>query len=303
MMVKTFKDIHNLAKEKGKKTIVVPSAEDKVTVLAVYKGVDEGLVDGILIGDTDKIEKVINELGIKKDIFEIVKTELPEESAKMAVELVRDGKAHFILKGYLHTHILLKAVLDSEKGLRTGRLLSDILFAQNPASEEERIVGMSDGGINILPGLKEKKEIVENAVRAFHKLGFENPKVAVLAAIEVVNASMPATVDADELKKMNERGEIKGCIVDGPLALDLAVSKEAALKKGVKSELAGEADILIVPNIEAGNILGKSFTYYAKVPVGHVIVGAKAPILIPSRNESDNDKLNSIALGVIFSEE
>jgi phosphate butyryltransferase len=114
---------------------------------------------------------------------------------------------------------------------------------------------------------------------------------------------MPATVDADELKKMNQRGEIKGCIVDGPLALDLAVSKEAAMKKGVKSEVAGEADILIVPNIEAGNLLGKSFTYYAKVPVGHVIVGAKAPILIPSRNESDRDKLNSIALGVIFSEE
>lgn len=302
-MVRAFKDIHSLAKKKGKKTIVVPSAEDKATVLAVYNGVEEGLVDGILIGDMDKIKRVLDELEIKKDVFEIVKTELPEESARMAVNLVRNRKAHFILKGYLHTHILLKAVLDSEKGLRTGKLLSDILFAQDPASEEERIVGMSDGGINILPGLKEKKEIVENAVWAFHKLGFENPKVAILAAIEVVNASMPATVDADELKKMNQQGEIKGCIVDGPLALDLAVSKEAALKKGVKSEVAGEADILIVPNIEAGNLLGKSFTYYAKVPVGHVIVGARAPILIPSRNESDSDKLNSIALGVIFSEE
>jgi len=303
MMVRTFKDIHNLAKKKGKKTIVVPSAEDKVTLLAVYKGFEEGLVGGILIGDKEKIKNLIDELNIRKDIFEILKAESPEESARIAVDLVRERKAHFILKGYLHTHILLKAVLDSERGLRTGKLLSDILFAQNPASEEERIVGMSDGGINILPGLKEKKEIVENAVWAFHKLGFENPKVAILAAIEVVNPSMPATVDADELKKMNQRGEIKGCIVDGPLALDLAVSKEAAMKKGVKSEVAGEADILIVPNIEAGNLLGKSFTYYAKVPVGHVIVGAKAPILIPSRNESDRDKLNSIALGVIFSEE
>lgn len=302
-MVRTFKDIHNLAKKKGKKILAVPSAEDKVTLLAVFRGIKEGLINAILIGDKEKINKVIEELNLKKEIFEILEAKSPEESARTAVDLVREGRAHFILKGYLHTHILLKAVLDSEKGLRTGKLLSDILFAQNPASEDERIVGMSDGGINILPGLKEKKEIVENAVWAFHKLGFENPKVAILAAIEVVNPSMPATVDADELKKMNQRGEIKGCIVDGPLALDLAVSKEAALKKGVKSEVAGEADILIVPNIEAGNLLGKSFTYYAKVPVGHVIVGARAPILIPSRNESDSDKLNSIALGVIFSEE
>ncbi len=301
-MVRTFKDIHNLAKKKGKKTLVVPSAEDKVTILAVKKGIEEGFVNGILIGDPEKIKKIIEEVDIKENL-EILKADSPEESTMMAVELVREGKAHFILKGYLHTHTLLKGVLDSEKGLRTGKLLSDILFAKNPASEEERIVGMSDGGINILPGLREKKEIVENAVWAFHKLGFENPKVAILAAIEVVNPSMPATVDADELKKMNERGEIKGCVVDGPLALDLAVSKEAATKKGVKSEVAGEADILIVPNIEAGNLLGKSFTYYAKVPVGHVIVGARAPILIPSRNESENDKLNSIALGVIFSEE
>lgn len=302
-MVRTFKDIHNLAKKKGKKILAVPSAEDKVTLLAVFRGIKEGLINAILIGAKEKINKVIEELNLKKEIFEILEAKSPEDSARTAVDLVREGRAHFILKGYLHTHILLKAVLDSEKGLRTGKLLSDILFAQNPASEDERIVGMSDGGINILPGLKEKKEIVENAVWAFHKLGFENPKVAILAAIEVVNPSMPATVDADELKKMNQRGEIKGCIVDGPLALDLAVSKEAALKKGVKSEVAGEADILIVPNIEAGNLLGKSFTYYAKVPVGHVIVGARAPILIPSRNESDSDKLNSIALGVIFSEE
>ncbi|MGQ9618598.1 MAG: bifunctional enoyl-CoA hydratase/phosphate acetyltransferase [Candidatus Aminicenantia bacterium] len=301
-MIRSFKEIHDLARKKGKRTLVVPSAEDKVTILSVYTAVKEGLIDGILIGKIDRIEKVLNELNIEKKYFEIIESDTPEESATRAVEMVRSGKAHFILKGYLHTHILLKAVLDSEKGLRSGKLLSDILFAKNPASEDERIVGMSDGGINILPGLKEKREIVENAVWAYHRLGFENPKVAILAAIEVVNPSMPATVDADELKKMNQKGEIKGCVVDGPLALDLAVSKEAAEKKGVKSEVAGDADILIVPNIEAGNLLGKSFTYYAKVPVGHVIVGAKAPILIPSRNESENDKLNSIALGVIFSD-
>ncbi len=302
-MIRSFKEIHDLAKKKGKKIVAVPSAEEKVTILAVYKAMQEGFVDTILIGDSQKINKILEELEIKRGIFEITPSDSPENSANKAVELVREGKAHFILKGYLHTHILLKAVLDSEKGLRTGKLLSDILFAQNPASEEEKIVGMSDGGINILPGLKEKKEIVENAVWAFHKLGYENPKVAILAAIEVVNPSMPATLDAEELKRMNQRGEIKGCIIDGPLALDLAVSKEAVEKKGIKSDVAGDADILIVPNIEAGNILGKSFTYYAKVPVGHVIVGAKAPILIPSRNESDMDKVNSIAFGVIFSEE
>ncbi len=300
-MVTNFFEVRELAKKLGPKTMVVPSAEDKTALMASYKGVKEGIVNAILIGNIEKIKNLCNELGIDPKLFTIQEAK-QEEAATLAVQLVREKKAHLILKGFMQTSTLLKAVLDPEKGLRTGKLLSDVIFTEDPASDKPHLVGLTDGGINILPGLKEKKEIIENAVLVMHKLGHPMPKIAVMAAIEVVNQSMPATVDAAELKKMNQEGIIKDCIVDGPLALDIAVSKDAADKKGIKSEVAGYADILVVPNIEAGNLLGKAFTYYAKKPVGHVIVGAKAPILIPSRNESDEDKVNSIAMGVICSE-
>ncbi len=300
-MVTNFLEVRELAKKLGPKIMVVPSAEDKTALMASYKGVKEGIVNAILIGNIEKIKNLCNELGIDPKLFTIQEAK-QEEAATLAVQLVREKKAHLILKGFMQTSTLLKAVLDSEKGLRTGKLLSDVIFTEDPASDKPHLVGLTDGGINILPGLKEKKEIIENAVLVMHKLGHPMPKIAVMAAIEVVNQSMPATVDAAELKKMNQEGIIKDCIVDGPLALDIAVSKDAADKKGIKSEVAGYADILVVPNIEAGNLLGKAFTYYAKKPVGHVIVGAKAPILIPSRNESDEDKVNSIAMGVICSE-
>lgn len=300
-MVSSFYEIRKLAKSKSPKVMVVPSAEDKTALMASYKAVEENIVNAILIGNKEKIINLCNEYKIDSNLFNI-KDAKAEETAWIAVELIREKKAHLILKGFMQTATLMKAVLDSEKGLRTGRLLSDVIFTEDPASDKPHLVGLTDGGLNILPGLKEKKEIIENAVFVMHKLGNPMPKIAVMAAIEVVNPAMPATVDAAELKKMNKEGIITGCIVDGPLALDIAVSKDAAAKKGIESEVAGNADILVVPNIEAGNLLGKAFTYYAKKPVGHVIVGAKAPILIPSRNESDEDKVNSIALGVICAE-
>lgn len=297
-MVSNFFEIRELAKSKAPKVMVVPSAEDKTALMASYKAIEENIVNAILIGDKEKIINLCNEYKIDSNLFNIQDAKATE-TAWIAVELVREKKAHLILKGFMQTATLMKAVLDAEKGLRTGRLLSDVIFTEDPTSDKPHLVGLTDGGLNILPNLKEKKEIIENAVYVMHKLGDPMPKIAVMAAIELVNPAMPATVDAAELKKMNQEGIIKGCIVDGPLALDIAVSKDAAEKKGIKSEVAGKADILVVPNIEAGNLLGKAFTYYAKKPVGHVIVGAKAPILIPSRNESDEDKVNSIALGVI----
>jgi phosphate butyryltransferase len=300
-MVSTFSEIRELAKSKGPKVMVVPSAEDKTALMAAWKSVKEGIVNAILIGDVSKIKSLCEQYGIDDSAFTIYEAK-SEETASKAVQLVREGKANIILKGFMQTSALLKAILDSQQGLRTGRLLSDVIFTEDPASDKPHLVGLTDGGINILPGLKEKKEIIENAVFVMHKLGNPLPKIAVMAAIEVVNEAMPATVHAAELKKMNQEGIIKDCIVDGPFALDIAVSADAAQKKGIRSEVAGNADILVVPNIEAGNLLGKAFTYYAKKPVGHVIVGAKAPILIPSRNESDEDKVNSVALGVICSE-
>jgi phosphate butyryltransferase len=170
---------------------------------------------------------------------------------------------------------------------------------ENPAANYHGLLGMSDGGLNILPDLMQKKQIVENAVTVFQRLGYQKPKVGIMAAIETVKDSMPATLDARSLSEMNQRGEIKGCLVYGPLALDIAVSPEAARHKGIISDVAGYTQIMIVPNIEAGNLLGKAFTYYLKIPVAHVVMGARIPILIPSRNESEVDKFHSLALGVL----
>ncbi len=298
-MLKTFEEIREYALSFGKKRVAIPMAEDETSLKTAVFALERGLAESVLIGNGEKIKEILNRMGQSPQDFEIIGAQTPEEASFKAVSLAREGKVDIILKGYMHTHVLLKAILDSKNGLRTGRLLSDVLIAENPALDYKGIVGMSDGGINILPNLEQKKQIIENAVKVFHLLGYSKPKVALLAAVEVVNEAMPATVEAAELTRMNREGEIKDCVVHGPLALDLAVSREAAKKKKIKSEVAGEADILIVPNIEAGNILGKAFTYYAHAKVGHVIIGAKIPILIPSRNESENDKLNSIAMSII----
>jgi phosphate butyryltransferase len=215
------------------------------------------------------------------------------------VALVRGGEAHVILKGRLSTGDLLRAVLDRVDGLRGGRLLSDVLVADHPVSATPRLVGMTDGGVNVAPSLAQKKVILENAVALFRALGVARPKVACLCAIETVSEAMPHTVEARALAEMAERGELVGCDVAGPLALDNALSPEAARAKGIDDPVAGNADVLLVPTIEAGNLLGKAFTWLARRPVGHVILGARAPVLIPSRVESAEDKLASIALGVV----
>jgi phosphate butyryltransferase len=300
-MLKSFSQIREYALKLGRRKVGIPMAEDETSIKTAIYAKESNLAEVILIGNKKIIKEKLKEVSDKEHKFEIIDCKNPEQASEKAVLLANRGEIDVILKGYMHTHLLLKAVLDSKNGLRTNKLLSDVFLAEDPASNFERIVGMSDGGINILPNLEQKRQIIENAVEVFHLLGYSNPKVALLAAVEVVNDAMPATVDAFKLTELNKKGEIKGCIVHGPLALDLAISKEAARKKKVNSEVAGQADILIVPNIEAGNILGKSFTYYAHARVGHAVVGAKIPILIPSRNESENDKLNSIALSVILS--
>ncbi len=211
----------------------------------------------------------------------------------------RQKKLQLILKGFLPTAALMKPILDKDKGLRGANLLSDILVVENPAAGADGLLGLSDGGLNILPDLAQKKQIVENAVAVFHSLGYAEPRVGIMAAIETVKDSMPATLDARALTEMNQRGEIDGCRVYGPLALDIAVSAQAAEHKGIVGDVAGRAQIMIVPNIESGNLLGKAFTYYLKLTVAHVVMGARLPVLIPSRNESDTDKFHSLALGVL----
>ncbi len=299
-MLVNFEQLRKRAAERGRRPIAVPWAMDKTAISAAYKAWKIGIAQPVLIGERSRIEEIMRELGAEEMEAEILTASGPEEAAAKAVELAREGKVSVLLKGSLRTDQFLRPALDREKGLRTGRLLSDVFFAEDPIHNRQKIIGMSDGGVNILPTLEQKVEIVRNAIEVFHRLGVKRPKVALLAAVEVVNEKMPATVDAAEIRKMWKEGKFPESIIEGPMALDIAVSMEAAKKKNFASEIAGDVDIFIVPNIEAGNIFGKAFTYYMKVPVGHVIVGAKVPLLIPSRTESDEDKVNSIALGVLM---
>jgi len=298
-MIKDFKELVAIAKNTKNIVAGVPCPEDESSILSVIQARKENLADFVLCGDREKISTLLKTHGGRAADFEIIDRPDAETAAAQIVELARQGKVHLILKGFLPTAALMKPVLDKEKGLRSGSLLSDILVVENPAANYHGLLGLSDGGLNILPDLMQKKQIVENAVTVFQRLGYQEPRVGIMAAIETVKESMPATLDARLLSEMNRKGEIKGCLVYGPLALDIAVSPEAARHKGILNEVAGQTQVMIVPNIESGNLLGKAFTYYLKLTVAHVVMGARIPILIPSRNESEKDKFHSLALGVL----
>ena len=223
----------------------------------------------------------------------------PAAAAQLAVAAVREGRADLLLKGRVKTSVLLRAVLDAQSGLRTGRLLSDVFVFENPGRVPNRLQMITDGGVTIRPDVEQKVQIIENAVQVAHALGNERPRVALLSAVETVTAAIPSTQDAAVISQMWRRGQIKGCVVDGPLALDNAVSPEAMRIKGIDSPVGGDADILVCPDIESANMLAKSTTYFAGFRLAHVIVGARAPVLIPSRSDSADAKLMSIALGAL----
>jgi phosphate butyryltransferase len=214
--------------------------------------------------------------------------------------LAHGGNVDLLLKGHLRTDELLRAALDRKAGLRTGHLLSDVLVYEDNLAGEFRLVGISDGGLNVAPNLEQKKQIVENAIEVLRSLGMTRPKIAVMSATEAVSESVPSSVDAKKLTEMGEAGQFGNAELFGPLALDCALLESAAQAKGIEHPVAGHADCMIVPNIEAGNLLGKSVKYLGRSQCAHVVVGATVPILIPSRVESVDDKVNSIALGVIF---
>ena len=301
-MIENFDQLLERAKSIGPVTVAVAGAEDGTALSAVVQAGKMGLASAILVGDAAAIERQFRELGEERMDTLSIRQEAEEvQAAKRAVEAVRQGEAQILLKGKTKTSTLLKAVLDASAGLRTGRLLSDVFVFEDPKRVGNKLVMITDGGVNLAPDLLQKIEILQNAVEVAHALGNSNPKVAILSAVETVVENLQSTVDAAIMAKMNQRGQIKGCIVDGPLALDNAVSKEAAQAKGITSPVAGEADILLCPTIEAANLLAKSTTYFAGFRLAHVIVGAQAPVLIPSRADSADAKLLSIALGMVVS--
>jgi phosphate butyryltransferase len=296
-MVKRLDELIELAKVKVKKTISVAVAQDNVVLKAVVEAVRLQIVDAILVGDEEKIREIASKEKLSLENIRIVNEKNIVSAAAKAVELVTNGEAHFIMKGMLGTSDLLRAVLNKEAGLRGKGLLSHVMVYDVPTYH--KLLFITDGGMVTYPELKDKIEIINNAVEVAHALQIDIPKVAPVCAVEVINPSMQATLDAAALSLMNKRGQIKGCLIDGPLGLDNAISKEAAEHKGIISDVAGDSDILLVPNIEAGNFLGKSLTYFAKAESAGIIVGAKCPVVLVSRADSAKSKLYSIALGAV----
>ncbi len=299
-MLRTFDEVLNKAKDYGPKKMAVASAGAEDVLKAVEAARKERLTDSILVGDKKEIIQIANEVGVNPANYEIIDRPDKTEATRCAVELVRNKKASILMKGMIGTARLLKAILDKEIGLRTDRMLSHVYTLE--IKNYNRLLTMTDGAMSISPDLKQKAQIIQNAIYYAHSLGIEKPKVAVVAALELVNPGMPATIDAACLAKMSERGQIVGGIVDGPLGFDNAISKEAAKHKGVESPVSGEVDIVLVPNIESGNIFAKGLVYLAEAIPAGLLLGAKAPVVLVSRSDSAESKLYSIALGVLMSE-
>lgn len=288
------------AQASGRRRVALVAAEDAAALAAVAAADELGFLEPVLIGAEERVRGLLSEHGLVALArnAEFVHEATPEGAAQRAVALARDGWVEVILKGQLRTEQLLRAVLAPE-GLRTGRLLSDVLLYEDRLGRESRLVAVTDGGINVAPDLEAHAGIVANAVGLMRSLGWASPRVALLSATEAVSESVPSTVRARELTERAEAGEFGECEVFGPLALDNALLESAARAKGIASAVAGRADVMVVPNIEAGNILGKAVKYLGGSACGHVVVGAAVPVLIPSRVESREDKLNSLALGVL----
>ncbi len=301
-MIRNFDELLQQAlKCKGKRVVVI-FPNNTETLQAVYDACERTLARFILIGDEEVINRKLAEMGETRKPFEVLHRPAMADALKTSIEYVRDGKCDVLMKGGVDTSTMMKAVLQDDAGIKTGRLLSDIFILEFPQRMDNRFVMITDGGMTLAPDLKNKVELINNAVEVAHALGNPNPKVAVLSATEFVVPSLQSTLDAAALSKMNDRGQIKGCVVDGPFALDNAVSPEAAAEKAIASPVAGRAEILIAANIESANSLAKSTTYFAGLRLAHVIIGGSVPILIPSRADKSDAKLFSIALGVIMSE-
>ncbi|MDV3428100.1 MAG: bifunctional enoyl-CoA hydratase/phosphate acetyltransferase [Bacillota bacterium] len=297
-MVKNLSDLLDKAKAKEKRKIAVAAAEDLEVLEVVEEAEKLKLAEFILIGDKEEIEKIA-EVNNKKICSEIIDEPDHKKAAEKAVQLVKNGEAGAIMKGLLHTGTFLKAVLNKEKGLNLGKLVSQISVFDKETGNGLQL--LTDCAMAIQPTLDEKKQIIENAVFLARKIGYDIPKVAVLSALEIVNPAIPDTIEAAILSKMGDRGQIKNAVIDGPFALDNAISMDAAKHKGISGTVAGQADILIAPNLQVGNVLTKALTYYAHKDVAAAVIGAGAPIIMTSRTDSVKNKLLSIALASLIS--
>ncbi len=300
-MITSFAGLVSKVKECEKKKVSVAVAQDDAVLEAVAAARDQGIADAVLVGDQAKIEAIAAEIGVDLTGFEIIDEPDMQKAALAAVKLAHDGVVDMYMKGLADTRTFLKSVLNKEVGLRTGRPLSHVAVFE--VEGVEQLLFLTDVAFMTYPSLEDKVSIIENTVEVAHACGLECPKVAPLAAVEVVNPKMPATVDAAELTKMNEEGKITGCIVDGPLSMDLAIDAEAARHKGATGrKIVGDADILLFPDIHAGNLVYKTLVHTARVQNGCILTGTKVPVILTSRSDSFQTKVNSIALAAVVAE-
>jgi phosphotransacetylase len=295
MKISSFQDLADAAKLAANKAVVaVVEAQDEHTLESVVEAARDGIMRPILIGDFKEISGLLSRFGAKADDYEIHPSKDADESLAIAIQLIRDGKATAIMKGMIDTGRFMQAILNKKSGLVSGGLLSLIGFYETP--KYHKLFAVSDFGLNTYPNLEAKRAILVNAVGLLHKLGIEQPKVAVLSAVEKPNPKMPDAVDGVALKDMNKNGLISGCIVEGPIAFDLATSAEAARIKGYDSPVAGDADLLIVPDIVSGNMLVKCLTGFGGARTAGTVLGARVPIILTSRSAETSDKYYSITL-------
>ena len=299
MVLKNLNDLRSLVEGGPIKKLVLAAAQDQHSLGAVLKAWKEGVIEPILVGNRESIQSICSANNYDITGIRIVHEPNIEMSVEVAVRMVNDKQGDVLMKGMVGTSTLLKCVLNKEWGLRTGNLLSH--FALFEVETYHKVIAVTDVAMNIAPDLKDKIAIVNNSVSCLNRLGYKIPKVAVLGAVEMVNENMEATLHAALLSKMNQRDQIKNCIIDGPLAFDNAVSLISAQNKGIKSEVAGDTDLLIMPDIEVGNVLYKSLVFFAKAKVASIILGAKVPIVLTSRSDSEQAKFDSILLSAAAS--
>lgn len=299
MVLRKLEDLKGIVANEPIKKLVLAAAQDQHSLSAVLRAWKDGVIEPILIGDEEAIQNISVSHGYDITGLRIIHEPNTEIAVEMAVKMVSSKQADVLMKGKVGTSTLLKCVLNKEWGLRTGQLLSHIALFE--VDTYHKLIAVTDVAMNIAPNLQDKIAIVNNAISCLHKLGIAIPKVAVLGAVEMVNENMEATLHAALLSKMNQRDQIKDCIIDGPLAFDNAISLESSLQKGIRSEVAGETDLLLMPDIEVGNVLYKSLVFFAKAKVASVILGAQAPIVLTSRSDSEQAKYDSIMLAAAAS--
>jgi phosphate butyryltransferase len=299
MVLRKLEDLRGIVANEPLKKLVLAAAQDQHSLSAVLRAWKDGIIEPILIGDKEAIQNISLSNGFDITGLRIIHEPETERAVEMAVKMVSSKQADILMKGKVGTSTLLKCVLNKEWGLRTGNLLSHIALFE--VDTYHKLIAVTDVAMNIAPNLQDKIAIVNNSIACLHKLGNPNPKVAVLGAVEMVNENMEATLHAALLSKMNQRDQIRDCIIDGPLAFDNAISLESAQHKGIRSEVAGDTDLLLMPDIEVGNVLYKSLVFFAKAKVASVILGAQAPIVLTSRSDTEQAKYDSILLAAAAS--